>query len=523
MFTILYLALGLIAGGAAAFFYLRQESGQSLLRRDKELSAIKEKIFDAQKELNAKQNEVKDKEREASSKAHNIIQEAKTQAKEIKIDLEKDQARIEQKEQLLEKQEKNLDDKFEQLDKQRERLDERQQELSAEKEKYQKANAEQVEALEKIAKLSKDEAEKQLLSKVEDQSKDILLKQIHKAENDLKEDAKKTAQKVICQAIQKYASEVASEKMTTIVEIPSDDMKGRIIGREGRNINAIEAATGVDVIIDDTPNAIMISGFDLARRFVAKSVIEKLVEDGRIQPARIEEITAKKRSEANEMMKDLAEKALMEMNITNLHPELVQIVGRLHFRSSYGQNQLKHAMEVGYICMNMANELGMDPEKAKMAGFFHDIGKGVDHQVEGGHALISAEILRKYGIDKDVVEAVESHHEDVPIQTALGFLVCAADAISGARPGARRESNETYIKRLKGIETAANSFDGVKQSFAVQAGRVVRVMVEPEKMDDYACKKLAMNIAKKIEKDVSYPGQIKVLVIRETRTAEYAK
>jgi ribonuclease Y len=517
------LITGALIGSLSVYFFFLQEENKKLLKKEKALSKIKKEEEDLQIKLQNKKLEIKELEIQAKNNSQNILSEAKTEAKELKLEIEKDRARIEQREKNLEKQEKNLDEQFKSLETQREKFNEKQEKLSEEKEVIKEKREELQEKLEQIAELNKEEAKDLLLKQVEDLSRDVLLKQMSKEEQKIKEESKKRSQNIIAQTIQKYSAEVATERMTTTVDLPNDDMKGRIIGREGRNINAIEAVTGVDIIVDDTPNVIMISGFDLARRFLAKTIVEKLIEDGRIQPARIEEVAQQKKKELNEMMQELGEKAALDLGLTNLHTDLIKILGRLHFRTSYGQNQLKHSIEVAYLCMNLANEIGVDPEKAKLAGLFHDLGKAVDHEIEGNHAEISAEILKKYNIEEEVVKAVASHHEDTKIESPLGFIVCAADAISGARPGARKESFEAYIKRLKNLEETANNFKGVKQTFALQAGREVRVLVDPEKLDDYQAKKLALEIAQKIEKDMNYPGQIKVQVIRETRKTEFAK
>jgi ribonuclease Y len=516
----------IIGGGVGAgilYFFFVKEGSKVQQEQEKKLSLLHTKISDTEITLKNKQLEIKELEMKAKNEAQEILSEAKNEAKEIRFELEKERARIEQREKNTEKNEKALDAKTEQLEEMKQSLQQKLEDIKTQEEELSKSKEIQRKKLEEIAKFSEEEAKEQLMKEVEDLTSEVLLKQMKKKESEIEEDSKKTAQKIIAQAIQKYAAEVATERMTTVVELPSDEMKGRIIGREGRNINAIESATGVDIIVDDTPNVVTISGFDLARRFVAKTVMEKLIEDGRIQPARIEEVAQSVRAEANEMMKQLGEEAVSELGLSQVHPDLIKVLGRLHFRTSYGQNQLKHAVEVAYICMNIANELGYDPEKAKLAGLFHDIGKAVDHEIEGGHATIGYEILKKYGVDEEIAYAIGSHHEDMPINTTLGYIVCAADAISGARPGARKESTEAYIKRLKNLENIANEFAGVKQTFALSAGREIRVIVNPENIDDYHCKKLALDIAQKIEKELSYPGQIKVHVIREIREVTYAK
>ena len=520
---ILWIIFGIIIGGIFTMLFLKSKESSKIILEEKKLLDIKNQVLEQDTIFKNREIERKTLFNQAKDESRSIIEKAKAEASELKINLEKEKTRIETHEKTLEKQEKQLDSKVSSLENQKNQLTKKEEELAVELKKLKESNNKQKEALASIANLSEEEAKNLLLEQVEKDVKDVLLKQMEKTESDLKKDAEKNAQKIICQAIQRFASEVASENTTTLIELPSDEIKGRIIGREGRNINTIEKVTGVDIIVDDTPGSIMISGYDLVRRYTAKKLIEKLIEDGRIHPARIEELVTKAQEDTNKIIQEFGEKTLMEMGISNVHPDLAKILGRLRFRTSYGQNQLKHAKEVAYLCMAMANELGIDPEKAKIAGIFHDIGKAVDHEIEGGHAMIGYEILKKYKIDDEIAYAVGSHHEDMPINTPLGFIVCAGDAISGARPGARKESIENYIKRLQELEGIANSFKGVRQSYAMQAGREIRVLVDPSDLDDYESKKLALDVTKKIEKDLTYPGQIKVHVIRETREIEFAK
>lgn len=430
--------------------------------------------------------------------------------------LEKQEERLISKEDLLEK-------RTAEAEKIRRDYENRGVQLRVQEEKLEVIYKEQEEKLAKITQLTKEEARQMLLNNMEREYKDELVKHYKKMNEDVREDAKKEATNVLVQAIQKIASDVTSESTQTIVELPSDEIKGRVIGKEGRNINAFEHLTGVDVIVDDTPNAIMISGFDLVRRYVAKRALEKLVEDGRIHPARIESIVEETKEQVQQMMKEFGEKAAFEMGITGLHPDLIKIIGRLRFRTSYGQNVLKHSMEVGFLAAHIASSIGADPYTAKVAGFLHDIGKAVDHEIEGSHALIGAEILRKYGLPAAVIHAMEAHHEEVPAESAEAYVVMAADAISSSRPGARSETVETYVKRLKDLENLTTSFNGVEKAYAIQAGREVRVFVKPDKIDDLAAIKLSHEIARKIEKELAYPGTIKVQVIRETRAVEIAK
>ncbi len=520
---LIWVIVGVIVGAGGAFLFLKKEESKKIIEEEKKLLHLKQDVLKTESEIKNKQLELKEERIKAEDASRQILSKAKEEAQELKIELEKSKTRAEEKEENLEKKEKELDKKVELLEQLKEAFKEKEETLAQEKEKIKKALEEQSERLAEIGKMSKDEARDILLKIVEKESKDVLLKQIEIVERDLKEDAQKRAQDIVVQAIQRYAGEVATEKMTTIVELPNDELKGRIIGREGRNINTIEQVTGVDIIVDDTPNAIMISGFDLLRRYIAKTLIEKLLEDGRIHPARIEELAEKVFKDTSIFIKEVAEKALMDIGISGLHPDLVKIIGRLHFRTSYGQNQLKHAVEVGHIAGLIATQIGYDIEKAKLAGFLHDIGKAVDHQIEGTHTEIGYTILKKYKIDEEVTNAVRAHHGDVPSETNLGFIVCAADAISGARPGARKESLDAYIKRLQNLEEIATSFPGVQQAYAIQAGREVRIIVSPSEVDDYGAKKLSLDIAQKIEEELNYPGQIKVHVIRDLREISFAK
>jgi ribonucrease Y len=516
MEIIIGIVIGVLGTGGVGFFLLQEKQNKKLIEEERKLLEFKQEITKVNAEIQTNKIEAKDV-------ANDIIRSAKEQSHEIKVENEKEKTRIELQERDLEKKDKVLDEKFLQIESIKKDLEAKDGKLDEERKRIEHALQEQDKKLEEISHVSQAEAKELLLTSVENQTKQVLLKQMEKAEAEVKEESQKKAQKIICQAIQRYASEVASENTTMMVDLPNDEMKGRIIGREGRNINALERVTGIDIVVDDTPNAIMVSGFDMARRYVAKRLIEKLIEDGRVHPARIEELAEKVRSDTNNLIKEMGEKTLVEMGISGIHPDLVKILGRLRFRTSYGQNQLKHAKEVAYICMSMASELGIDPEKAKIAGLFHDIGKAIDHEIEGGHAVIGYEVLKKYGVDEEIAYAVGSHHEDMPINTSLGFIVCAGDAISGARPGARRENSDSYVKRLKELEDIATSFEGVEIAYAVQAGRELRIQVNPSKVDDYAAKKMSIEIAAKIEKNMTYPGQIKVHIIRETREIEFAK
>jgi ribonuclease Y len=382
---------------------------------------------------------------------------------------------------------------------------------------------EQRNQLERVAGISSDEAKKLLIASMESEAKHDAAKLIRKIENETRETSKKKAQEIIALAIKRYAGEYVSEKTVSVVDLPNEEMKGRIIGREGRNIRAIEAATGIDLIIDDTPEAVILSGFNPIRREVAKISLQRLIEDGRIHPARIEEIVKKVDKEIEASIKEAGEQATFDVGVHGIDPELIKLIGRLRYRSSYAQNVLQHSKEVSFICGVMASELGVNVKKAKRAGLLHDIGKAVDHEVEGPHATIGADLAKKYNESNDVIHAIAAHHEDIPPDTILAVLTQAADTLSGARPGARREMLESYIKRLEDLERIAMSFNGVSKSFAIQAGREIRIMVEGEKVSDDHSIMLCRDIAGKIEKELTYPGQIKVTVIRETRAVDYAK
>ncbi len=518
--SILFLAIGLLAGGGVIYGYFHFEGGKRLQKirahTDKEIAKIEKHLKDLQHKAQTAETKLKEKIVDAKNQALDIINEAKKEETERRKQLQTHEQRLINKEDQLEK-------KITENETFKESLNKKMEEIKMEEEKLEAIYKEQEEALSKITKLSKDDAQKMLLENVERDYKDKIVEHYNKVEADVKEDSKKKAKNIIAQAIQKIAAEVTSESTQTLVQLPGDDIKGRIIGREGRNINAFEHLTGVDVIVDDTPGAIVISGFDLVRRYVAKRALEKLIEDGRIHPARIEEIVEATKKEVGQMMVDFGEKAAQEMGIFGLHPDLIKIIGRLRFRTSYGQNVLKHSMEVGYLSAAMAGELGLDIQVAKTAGFLHDVGKAVDHEIEGSHALISRDILKKYGLPEAIVHAAEAHHEEVPFNSPIAMLVHAADAISASRPGARRETLATYLKRLQDLEDLAKGFDGIDKAYAIQAGREVRVMVKPDEIDDLGAVKLSHDIARKIEKELAYPGTVKVNVLRETRAVEIAK
>ncbi len=476
--------------------------------------------------------------RDSKEKAEKIIENAEVKQKEILLqakdegmkirdeieqEAKKKQKYIEDVERDLRKRESSLDQRIEIVEKNKTDLEKKQKDISAIKETLQTLRKKQEQSLEKIAQMSKDEAKDVLLKIVEKEGKEDLVKKIRDVDLYIKDNADEYARKIMVTAMQRIAADTASETTTSTVNLTSDEMKGRIIGREGRNIQAFEKVTGVDLIIDDTPEAVVLSSFDPIRRQIAKVTLEMLVSDGRIHPTRIEEAYEKAKKDVAADIKKAGEEAIVEVGVTGIPQEIIRILGRLKFRSSYGQNQLQHVMEVARICAALAEEIGADVALAKKAGLLHDLGKAVDHEVPGSHAVISADIARKFKLPENLINAIEAHHGDVEAKTVEAIIVQIADAISSARPGARRESLENYIKRLEDLERVANSFEGVEKSFAIQAGREIRVLVVPVDIDDLGAAKISKEIAKKIEEELQYPGQIKVNVIREIRAVEYAK
>jgi len=464
---------------------------------------------------------------EARSKEKELLLQAKDEALKSKDEAEneiKEKAKyVENVEKELRKREQSLDSRFDNFERSKKEVEKKGEEINKIKTALKEVRTKQEKSLEKIAKMTKGEAKEVLLKIVEKEGKEEIVKKIKEIDLYVKDNVDEKARKVLVSAMQRLAADTAAENTVFTVDIPNDEMKGRIIGREGRNIQAFEKVTGVDLVIDDTPNAVVISSFDSVRRQVAKVALESLVSDGRIHPTRIEESFEKAKKVVAEDIKKSGIETAREAGVTGLPPEILRILGRLKFRTSYGQNQLEHAVEVSRISALLAEEVGADVSVVKRAGLLHDLGKAVDHEVPGSHAVISADIARKYKIDKDVIHAIEAHHEDIEIETNEDAIVQMADAISSARPGARRESLESYIKRLEELEKVANSFEGVDKSYAIQAGREVRILVQPKMIDDLMAEKMSKEIAKKIEEEIQYPGQIKVHVIREVRSVEYAK
>jgi len=493
---------------------------------------------------------------EAEARRRDAAIEAKDEAIRLRADLDRElnqrrketdriERRIEQKEEQISQKEAQIDQKLAGLDQRESALRKRDQEVARAKDAWEQELAKAREAwaeekkaqqvilddarnrhlaeLERVAGLTADQARDELVQEVEQEARQMAARRLHELDLELQEEADRRSRKVLATTIQRIASDYVAESTVSTIPLPSDDMKGRIIGREGRNIRALEQATGVDLIVDDTPEAVTVSAFDPVRREVARRALQKLLQDGRIHPTRIEEIVEKTRAELDQVMREEGEKVAYEANVPGLHPDLIKLLGRLKFRTSYGQNVLGHSLEVSLLAATIASELGADINVAKTAGLLHDIGKAVDHEVEGPHALIGADIAKRLGRSSKIVHAIAAHHGEEEPQTVEAFIVACADAISGARPGARREMVETYIKRLEALEGVANSFDGVDKSFAIQAGREVRILVQPNTIDDLGAARLARDVSKKIEESLEYPGQIKVTVIRETRATDYAR
>lgn len=473
-------------------------------------------------------------EREAETKRKEAVLEVKDKLYQARADFEKEnrdkRQELQNQERRLAQKEENLDKKIDAIDKRESDVVRREREITArekvavEKEdRFEKGLREQRQMLEKIANMTAEEAKRQLMVSMEDEAKYEAAKTIKRIEDEAKEEADKKATNIISMAIQRYASDYVAEATVSVVNLPNDEMKGRIIGREGRNIRALEAATGIDLIIDDTPEAVILSCYDPLRREIARLTIERLIHDGRIHPARIEEIADKVRKDLDTTMKEEGEKAAFDLGIHNIHPEIIKLIGRLKYRTSYGQNVLMHAREVAYFAGIMAAECGVDQKLARRAGLLHDLGKAVDHEVEGTHPQIGADLAKKYGESAKVINSILTHHGDGEASSVESVLVAAADALSAGRPGVRRETLESYLKRLEQLEQAANSFKGVEKSYAIQAGREIRIIVKPEDLSDAHSAQLSRDIAKKIEQELSYPGQIKVTVVRESRYVEYAK
>ncbi|MFA5736728.1 MAG: ribonuclease Y [Candidatus Paceibacterota bacterium] len=473
------------------------------------------------------ENKIKQTFLEAKDQAQKIVNEAETAADKI---ITETKGKLEEKENQLKKTEDRLIKKDELLDKRQMDIDQegddlkkKVEEIRQTKEKLEKIEGEKTKELEKISNLSIEEAKKELISNIEKQYEEDLIVRIKKLENEANEKYEQRSKEILSTVIQRLSTSTVPEVMSTTVDIPSDDIKGKIIGKEGRNIRSFEKATGVEVVIDDTPGSIVLSSFDPVRRQIAKTALENLIADGRIQPAKIEELVEKAKEEVSKIIKEKGEQAAYEVGILNLDPRILLILGRLHFRTSYGQNVLQHAIEVAHLSGMLAEELKGDSQIAKAGGLLHDIGKAVDHEISGTHVEIGRRILEKFGADHKVIQAMQSHHEEYPFETLESVIVKVADAISSSRPGARRDSLENYLKRLKDLEDIANSFQGIEKTYAIQAGREIRVFVQPEEVNDLEAKRLARDIALRIEQELKYPGEIKITIIRETRIVGYAR
>ena len=510
----LYIAItalvALVVGGAVGFLIRKSVAEKKIKSAEAEAQRVKDEIIKAA--------EAKKKEMLVEAKEEILKQRSETERelKERRNDVNRLVRRAIQKEE-------NLDRKLDNLDKKEETLNKKIKDMEARQEEVEQIKLQELQKLESISGMSPEEAKQYLIEQVELEARHEMAMKLSSIEQEYKDTADEKARNIISLAIQRCAADSVAEATVSVVDLPNDEMKGRIIGREGRNIRAIETLTGVDLVIDDTPEAITVSCFDPVRREIARLSLEKLISDGRIHPSRIEEMVEKSRKEVEQIIKKEGEQATFETGIHGINHELVKILGRLKYRTSYGQNVLRHSIEVAHIAGMMAYELGVDPTLAKRAGLLHDIGKAVDHEVDGSHVQIGVDIARKYKENREIVHAIEAHHGDVEPNTVIAMIVQAADAISAARPGARRENLETYIKRLQRLEEIANSFQGIEKSFAIQAGREIRIMVKPEEINDENMIFVARDIAKKIESELEYPGQIKINVIRETRAFDFAK
>ena len=510
MEIVIGLVLGLLVGAAVGFAVRKTLAEKEVGSAEARAKAL---VQDAQKEAEATR-------REALIEAKDEIFRMREEAE---ADIRRRSSEIDKREDRIAQREATLETRADSLDRKQQALEAKEEEVTRAREQLERLEERTRSELERVAGMSLQEARQSLIDQIQDEAKRDAMVLVRDIEAQAREEADKRARKIVSIAMQRVASDLTTEATVTTLTLPNEDMKGRIIGREGRNIRAFEAATGTNIIIDDTPEAVVLSCFDPIRREMAKLTLERLIGDGRIQPARIEEMHEKSKAEVEREIREAGEWAVLQTGITDMHPELVRVLGRLHFRTSYGQNVLKHVVEASHIAAMLAAELGSDVAVAKRATLLHDIGKAVTHEVEGSHALIGAEIARRLGESPEVCHAIEAHHEEVEQRTIEAVIVPTADAISGARPGARRETIETYVKRLERLEQLAMEFGGVDKVYAMQAGREVRVMVKPDQVDDLQAEVIARDIAKKIEEELQYPGQIRVTAIRELRSSAYAK
>jgi len=496
---------GLVVGGLGVFYWQRNSAGGAIQIAEREAARIA-----AEAEADFRRREV-----QAQEEALRYRREAENELRDQRREASRLERRLEQREEALER-------RIESVERSEQSLRDREKHVEQlEREVAERAEASRHE-LERVAGLTAEQARDELLADLDAELRDEAARRVRVMETSAKAEADTRARKVLATVMQRMTSEITAETTVSVVPIPSDDLKGRIIGREGRNIRAFEAATGCDLIIDDTPEVVTVSGFDPVRREVARLALSRLIQDGRIQPTRIEEAVERARSEVDRMIQEAGDQAVIDAEVTGLHPEVIRTLGRLRFRYSYGQNQLRHSVEASWLAAAVAAEIGADVEVARVGGLLHDLGKAVDREQEGTHALIGADIARRFGVPREVVHCIEAHHEEVAPTTTESLIVIIADAMSGSRPGARRESADEYIKRLESLEAIANSFPGVSQSFAIQAGREVRIIVEPERVDDTDAMRLARDVSRKIEETMQYPGQIRVTVVRETRASAVA-